>query len=105
MFYIFMVWNKSLTVHTLVYDMGRNILYEDDDVDVMLLNNEDMEEFLEDAQKKVQKKSHSSKKHRGDTKKEHEDQLSLYSSFEGFEHGSLFDMYDPYELGGRIWKP
>ena len=34
MFYVFMIWNKSLNVYTLIYDMANNILYEDDDIDV-----------------------------------------------------------------------
>jgi len=55
MFYIFMVWNKSLNVHTLVYDMQRNILYEDKDVEVRIMGEEGMDEFLKDAREKVQK--------------------------------------------------
>jgi hypothetical protein len=55
MFYIFMVWNKSLAIHTLIYDMEKNILYEDKDVDVKLVSDEDMDAFLEDAHEKVKK--------------------------------------------------
>ena len=61
MFYLFMIWNKSLTVHTLIYDMAQNILYENDDVGVKLIDDEDMGKFLADAQKKVQKYTHTSK--------------------------------------------
>ena len=61
MFYIFMVWNKSLSIHTLIYDMQRNVLYEDKDVEVKLHNSEEMEKFLADAQKKVQKYTYTSK--------------------------------------------
>jgi len=55
MFYIFMIWNKSLSVHTLIYDMARNVLYEDKDVSVKLLGDEAMDAFLADAKEKVQK--------------------------------------------------
>ena len=55
MFYIFMVWNKSLAVHTLIYDMAQNVLYEDADVEVKLVGDDGMVEFLADAKEKVQK--------------------------------------------------
>jgi hypothetical protein len=51
-------------VHTLIYDMARNILFEDDDVTVQLLGDEGMDNFLADAREKVQKKSYSGKKTR-----------------------------------------
>ena len=104
MFYIFMIWNKSLSVHTLVYDMARNILYEDDDVDIQLLCDDDTVDFLADAQEKVQKKSYNNKKYSGDTKKESGEQMSFCGDFDDFERGSLYDMYDPYYLGGSKWK-
>jgi len=53
MFYIFMIWNKSLMVHTLIYDMANNTLYEDKDVEVKLLGNEGLVEFMADAKDKV----------------------------------------------------
>jgi hypothetical protein len=57
MFYIFMIWNKSLNIHTLIYDMSQNILYENKDIDVKLLMGEGMEDFLTDVRAKVQKHS------------------------------------------------
>jgi len=99
MFYIFMIWNKSLTVHTLVYDMARNVLYEEDDVDVRLLGDDDMDEFLADAQEKVQKSGHMKNKH----KKENGEQIEIYNEYEDFENSSLFD-YSPYYRGGRKWN-
>jgi hypothetical protein len=64
MFYIFMVWNKSLSVHTLVYDMSRNILYENGDVEIKLLNNEAIDGFLADAAEKVQRAVYKNKTRR-----------------------------------------
>jgi len=55
MFYIFMVWNKSLNVNTLVYDMASNILYENKDVTVSVITDAGVTEFMEDAREKVVK--------------------------------------------------
>ena len=61
MFYIFMIWNKSLSVHTLIYDMAQNVLYESDDVEIEVLDDEHMGEFLADATNKVRKPTHKAK--------------------------------------------
>jgi len=61
MFYIFMIWNKSLSTHTLIYDMASNILYEDKDVEVRLIEDDGMGEFLDDARVKVQKRTNPTK--------------------------------------------
>jgi len=57
MFYVFMIWNKSMATHTVIYDMAQNILYENNDVDVKLLKDEAVEIFCLDAKEKVKKKS------------------------------------------------
>jgi hypothetical protein len=99
MFYIFMIWNKSLSVHTLIYDMQRNILFEDDDVTVQLLGDDGMDDFLADAQAKVQKKSYSSKKTTAEAKNQNGEQLGLGDDFglpedhPCFQCG-LFEEYD-----------
>ena len=99
-----MIWNKSLSVHTLVYDMQRNILYEDDDVEVKLICSEDIDEFLSDAREKVQKKSYNCKKYKADVKKWSGEQMSFYGNFDEFEYNSPYDMYVPYHLGGNKWE-
>ena len=120
MFYIFMIWNKSLTVHTLIYDMARNILYEDDDVSVKLVDDEGMGDFLADAKEKVQKPN--SKKNKAGSKKQKAAQIGLLGEdvdFEEHDDCSLCGMcaaheldpigcrtdyrspYDPYDLGWR----
>ena len=88
MFYVFMVWNKSLSVHTLVYDMAANILCENDDVEIKLLGDEDMGEFLADAMEKVQKS--------GTKKNITREQLSLCDDLDYYE------MYDYLE--GCRWR-
>ena len=102
MFYIFMIWNKSLTVHTLVYDMARNVLYEDEDVDVQLLGDEDMDEFLADAKEKVQKSGHVKNKQKEKVK--NGEQMSFCGDYDDFEYESLHDLYVPYYRGGRKWN-
>ena len=101
MFYIFQVWNKSLSVHTLIYDMERNILYEDKDVEVKLLVEEGVDDFLDDAREKVQKRN--SKKSKKSKKQE---QLELETELAYLEQGhfpfSRCDIYDPFEIGENI---
>jgi len=62
MFYIFMIWNKSLDVHTLIYDMQNNILFENKDIDIRILEDDAMSGFLVDAKTKVQKAVNTKKK-------------------------------------------
>ena len=82
MFYIFMIFNKSLNVHTIIYDMENNILYEDDDVELRFMGEENTDEFLSDAKEKVQKKTHNNK-----NKKQE------------------IEAYDIYDLRGeRVWE-
>ena len=73
MFYIFMVWNKRLDSHTLIYDMANNILYEDKDVTVKLLGDDSLDAFLADAEKKVQMKKAAAYKVKAKRAKEVED--------------------------------
>jgi len=102
MFYIFMIWNKSLAVHTLIYDMAKNVLYEDKDVDVRLAGADGMDEFLADAKEKVQKPGY--KKTKGGTKNQKNEQLGLlgddFEDFDELEFYRQFGMYDRYELRG-----
>ena len=98
MFYIFMTWNKSLSVHMLVYDMANNVLYEDNDVDVMLRGDDDTEEFLADAREKVQKSGNKKTKNI----EKNEEQISLYSDYEDFDYPP-YERYNSYGLEGRIW--
>ena len=49
-FYIFMIWNKSFSSNIRVYDMAVNTLYENGDVTVKLLDEDDsLDEFLKEA--------------------------------------------------------
>lgn len=53
MFYIFMIWNKSLEINTLIYDLAANILYENEDITVRILGVDTLDTFLNDAFKNV----------------------------------------------------
>ena len=104
MFYIFMVWNKSLSIHTLIYDMERNILYEDKDVEVKLLGGEGMDDFLADAKEKVQKSG--AKKNKLKEKILSGEQVGFEAEFAmcgGYPH-SCYEMYDQFDLGGPEWR-
>jgi len=100
MYYIFMVWNKSLSVHTLVYDMSRNILYEDGDVDVRLIGGDGMDGFLTDAREKVRKKTYNKPK-----KREPEEQFEIedFEEYGDFPY-SLCGGRNYYDWGGQKWK-
>jgi len=98
MFYVFMIWNKSLTVHTLIYDIARNILYEDNDVSVKLIDDTEMDAFLADANKKVQKPTTrtapTNKKNRGGSKKQKIAQIGLSGIDVDFDEVSVGEHED-----------
>ena len=92
MFYIFMIWNKSLSVHTLIYDMARNVLYEDDDIDVKLLVD-GMGEFLTEAKGKVRKPAYN--------KSKSVEQMTFAGDFAELEY---YTAHDIYGWGGQRWR-
>lgn len=60
MFYIFMIWNKSLNHNIKIFDLKNNTLYEDGDVVVKIASEkEDFDEFVKEAKDLVEKKSYS----------------------------------------------
>jgi len=59
-FYIFMIWNKSFSYNSKIYDIKKNVLFENGDVTVKLIGAVDgLDEFLADAKNKVKTKSYS----------------------------------------------
>ncbi|MCL2036302.1 MAG: hypothetical protein FWG83_02805 [Oscillospiraceae bacterium] len=97
MFYIFQIWNKSLSVHTLIYDMKNNILYENNDIEVKLLLEDGMDEFLDDAKSKVLKRSHEAASKRKSKHSERLEQVELEEIF-------MLTEFDQYDLGGAAWR-
>lgn len=60
-FYIFMIWNKSFVSNTKLYDMKKNILFENTDVTIKIIGgSEDLEEFLKSAKEMVKTKTYQS---------------------------------------------
>lgn len=54
MFYIFMIWNKSKANNIKIYDMAKNVLFEDKDVRYEVLNDGyGIDEFVKDAKSMV----------------------------------------------------
>jgi hypothetical protein len=128
MFYIFMIWNKSLSVHTLIYDMARNVLYEDKDITVKLFGGDEMDGFMADAKDKVRKTTSrtsvssvgANKKSKSGSKKqtaangiyegiESLEALEAFGYYEGFEYHDyeyppLFRPFDPYDISRKSWK-
>lgn len=59
-FYIFMIWNKSFASNIKIYDMDVNTLYENSDVTVKLLDEDDsLDEFLKGAKSMVENRVYS----------------------------------------------
>lgn len=60
MFYIFMIWNKSLKREIKIYDLQKNILFEDGDISVKLSDDGfALSEFLQDAKTSVKEKTYN----------------------------------------------
>jgi hypothetical protein len=97
MFYIFMIWNKRMNTHTMIYDMENNILYDDKDITIKLLGDQTLEEFLSDAQQKVQKKKSQVYKMKSSKSKsiaqETEDEFP-----DNFYSRNLHESFDQYDL-------
>lgn len=60
-FYIFMIWNKSFVSNTKVYDLKKNVLFENTDITVKIVGAaEDLDVFLKSAKDMVKTKSYHS---------------------------------------------
>lgn len=61
MFRIFMIWNKRLEYSARIYDLGKNVLFENNDISVNVLEAE-IGDFLADVEDKVKDKTYGAKK-------------------------------------------
>ena len=58
-FYIFMIWNKSLKRNIKVYDLQKNILFEDGDISVKVEGRDGLDDFLKAAKAMVKTKTYT----------------------------------------------
>lgn len=56
-FYIFMIWNKSLSSNIRIYDMKKNILFEDGDI-TWSREHDELDDFVAEAKKMVKGKTY-----------------------------------------------
>lgn len=60
MFYIFMIWNKSFKRNIKIYDLQKNVLFEDSDVEVKIFDSGiGLDEFINNAKEMVKDKVYS----------------------------------------------
>ena len=102
-FYIFMIWNKSFTSTNKIYDLKKNILFEDRDITVKILGQpEGLDKFLSDAKEMVKNKVSSyatPNTFYKDTpmSKSASPYNPLYSGNDVYDQGSLFKSSTPSE--------
>lgn len=59
MFYIFMIWNKSKANNIKIYDMEKNVLFEDKDITYEVLSDGyGIEDFIKDAKSMVKERTY-----------------------------------------------
>ena len=92
MFYIFMIWNKRLEHTIKVYDLASNTLYEDADIDVVC---PDLDDFLDEADALVQKKTTAPAKSAAKTKTPSKQTTPGYGSYDGWPYYGRY----PYGYG------
>ncbi len=57
-FYIFMIWNKSFVSTNKIYDLKKNVLFENTDIEIKIAGGEDLVGFLKSAKEMVKTKSY-----------------------------------------------
>ena len=95
MFYIFMIWNKSLSINTVVYDMKRNVLYENEEVQIKLIGEENLEGFITNAKENVKKVSftNKNKKYKKQSAAISEREFNRYDFDSHYAHWQSFDFH------------
>lgn len=59
-FYIFMIWNKSLSKTNKIYDLAKNTLFEDKDITVVVEGQSALDDFIKDAKAIVKNRTYTS---------------------------------------------
>lgn len=58
-FYIFMIWNKSQVSTNKIYDLEKNVMFEDKDIKVDVAGAESLNDFIAEAKSMVKTKTYS----------------------------------------------
>lgn len=90
-FYIFMIWNKSFVSNTKVYDMKKNILFENADVTVKIIGGtEDLDAFMKNAKEMVKTKTYQPSSGYGGYS-----ERPSYTGYSGYTGGYSSNPYNP----------
>lgn len=84
-FYIFMIWNKSFVATNKIYDLKKNILFEDRDVTVKIVGGvEDLEAFIKAAKDMVKSKTYVYAGNTGNTGNKGYSGYNGYNGYNGY---------------------
>lgn len=107
-FYILSIWNKSGSKTVIIYDLANNIMFENNDVEVVVRNEGiGIEDFLREAHDMVQSKTYQTQKPVATTpaasasNTSSKKPVSLASYYGGYYSSSYYDDdYDDYDYNG-----
>lgn len=83
-FYIFMIWNKSLSINTKIYDMKKNLMFENSDVTVDVYYDDiSIDDFIKEAKEIVVEKKYNSPTNYSSGNNVQKDYSNLYDYYYG----------------------
>ena len=89
-FYIFMIWNKSFASTNKVYDLKKNVLFEDKDITIKIIGaTEDLDVFMSSAKEMVKTKAYTAPAYG-----------SGYNSSYVYSGGQYTKVYEPVKPAG-----
>lgn len=92
-FYIFMIWNKSFTSTNKIYDLKKNILFENSDITVKVAGEvEGLSAFIENAKTMVVSKTYQYQKYGSSIN----DYTGRDYNHSGYRSDYYYDYQDPY---------
>lgn len=60
-YYIFMIWNKKYEVYCVIFDIANNVKYESEDIEVEIVDEDGVLDFMEEAMNVVKKETYTPK--------------------------------------------
>lgn len=103
MFYIFMIWNKKSENTIMIYDMKKNLMFEDNDITYSVEDPDGYYSFMEEAMDVVKTKPVTTVKSTTttNTKKDNKSKNSWKNTkYSGYEYSYKDDYYDNGYGGG-----